>query len=511
MRRVKVVYMNERQKEFVFAKPSQKRRCFNAGRGTGKSNCIGHWNVQKFINMPRAKSLLFGNTFYQLLTKTVPEMEKAFNDWGFREWDPKTKDGVYVFGKQPPAHWKKPHTKIRNFHYCYSFINGYTIELASGESKDNIRGSNNDAIDADESGTINQDTWKKIVVPTARGINNGPKNIDSPLRYTICDFTSAPWTLQGQWIYETEELAKKFPDRYLFVKAKTRDNIKILGEAYLQMLQETLSPLEYFVEVENGRLKRQADGGFYPAFEEEKHVRTNVFDYEWNENGRMTVKQDNFTHPQKELIFSIDFNVKFTSAVVCQEVEFAKFRELRFIDSLFETPDPTKDMGSESQLLVDRLVDKFCRKYAFHPVKYIEIDGDNSANNMRVGAPPMFDQVMNRFRENGWQPVLKAMGRLPMHQKRYLLINNILRQVDPRLPRIAIHGINCQPLVMSIQNAPVKGDFEKDKSSERQAINQVLATHLSDCFDYVIMRKYGSLFQGDSQTILLGLVPSSGR
>jgi hypothetical protein len=501
--------MNEPQKRFVFA--NQRRKTFNAGRGCGKSYAIGHWNVRKFQNMPQAKSLLFGNTFYQILTKTAPEMEKAFADWGYREYDPKTGDGVFVFGKKPPAHWKKPHSKIRNYNYCYSFINGYTIELASSESKENIRGSNNDAIDADESATINPDVWKKIVVPTCRGINSGWKNINSILRYSICDFTSAPWTLAGQWIYEVEELAKKHPDRYLFVKAKTRDNVKILGEDYLQMLQETLSPLEYFVEVENGRLKRQADGGFYPAFDEEKHVRTNVFDYEWNENGRMTVTRDNFIHQTKELIISIDFNVKFTSCVVCQEVDFPKYRELRFIDSLFEMPDPGKDMSRESELLVDRLVDKFCRKYAFHQVKYIEIDGDNSAGNMRVGAPPMFDQVLNRFRANGWQPVLKAMGRLPMYQKRYLLINNILRQADPRLPRIAIHGINCQPLVMSIQNAPVKGDFEKDKSSERQAINQVLATHLSDCFDYVIMRKYGALLQGDSQSILLGLVPSGNR
>jgi hypothetical protein len=121
----------------------------------------------------------------------------------------------------------------------------------------------------------------------------------------------------------------------------------------------------------------------------------------------------------------------------------------------------------------------------------------------------MFEQVAARFRQNGWQPVIKAIGKLPLHQSRYLLINNILRQSEARYPRIAIHGTNCKNLIMSIQNAGVKGDFQKDKSSELKDIDQTIATHFSDCFDYVIFRKYGDLLMNGSSTIWASTMPSS--
>jgi hypothetical protein len=503
---VRVVYMNPVQKKFFLAR--QKRKTMNCGRGLGKSYMIGHHNYLKFRNMPKAKSLLLANTFYQLLTKTAPQMEQAFGDWGLREYDPKTKDGHWVFGKKPPAHFEKPHSGPKNFEYCYTFINGYTIELASAETKDRIRGGSYDALDADESATLKEADWNKIMTPSVRGINRGPKNIDSYLRYSICDFTSAPWLMEGNWIYHTEQLAKDQPDKYFFLKAATHDNVEILGQAYLDHLRATLSPLEYFVEVLNGRLKRQADGGFYPGFNDDKHIRNNSFEYDWTGEGRMTIKRDTFIDPSKELIFSLDFNVKFTSGLVAQEQFFPQYRELRFCDALFEKPDPTKDLGKESELLIDRIVDNFCKKYAFHPVKYIEIDGDNSAKNLRVGAAPMFEQVASKFRLNGWQPVVKAIGKLPLHQSRYLLINNILRQSEARYPRIAIHGTNCKNLIMSIQNAGVKGDFQKDKSSELKDIDQSIATHFSDCFDYVIFRKYGDLLLNGSSTIWASTMPS---
>jgi hypothetical protein len=496
---VRVLERNAKQREFYAAK--QKRKTFNAGRGTGKSYAIGDNNYKKFRGMPQGHNLLVSNTYYQLLTKTTNQMEQALADWGIREYDPKTKDGHWVFGKKPPFGWKKPHSKVRAYEYCYSFINGYYIELASMETKEKIRGGSVDGIDVDESATIQEEDWKTIVLPCARGINHGPKNIDSELRYSICDYTSAPWTLQGKWIYKVEELAKQFPKDYFFLKAQTSDNIKILGEDYLKMLKQNLSPLEYFIEVLNGQLQRQADGGFYPSFNESKHCRTDTWEYDWNSDGRMTVKRDSFIHEMQHFILSFDFNVRFTSLLVCQEINLTNHRELRFCDALFERPDPLKDEASESIMLIDRLVESFCKKYAYHPVKYIELDGDGSAKNLRVGATPMFEQVAANFRKYGWQPIIKAQAKLPFHQTRYLLINNILRQSDPRYPRIVINGNTCKPLILSIQNAPVKGDFQKNKGSELKDIDQTLATHFSDCFDYVILRLYGNLISNSSSTI----------
>jgi hypothetical protein len=501
---IKGIYLN--QKQIKFLEGPQKRKCFNAGRGSGKSYTIGHWNIKKFLGMPQAKSLLVAQTFYQLLTKTISQMEQAFQGWGWREWDSKTGDGVWTFGKKPPSHWVRPHQPIRAYDYCYSFINGYTIELGSMEQKDRIRGGSYDALDADESATIDEDAWNKIIIPTIRGINNGPKNINSPLRYSICDFTTAPWSLDGKWIYKTRELAKLRPKDYLFVEASTLENVDVLTQEYIDMLQRTLTPLEYYVEVLNKEIDKSPDGGFYPAFSKSKHLKSDVWDYDWDSNGRMTIKRENFIDPALPFIFSLDFNVKFTSGIICQEATLPSYREFRVCDVLFERPDPMKNLDNESPLLIDRLVDAFCVKYAHHPIKYIEIDGDASGKNNRVGAPAIFEQVKARFRHHGWQAVIKAINRLPEHKARYILINNILRGGNPKYPKIVFNEHTTKALVMSITFAPVTPDFQKDKSSERQNIDQIQATHLSDCFDYVLCRKYGGLLDVGSVNLWSSLI-----
>lgn len=505
---VRGFFRNPKQWEFLSAR--QKRKTFNAGRGLGKSFSIGDHNYLKFRNMPRAKSLLVNKTFYQLLTKTVVPMEQAWNDWGLREYDPKTGDGHYVFGRKPPKGWFTCFNKPRNYEYCYSFLNGYTIELASVEQKDRIRGGNNDALDADESATIPEDVWNSIILPTVRANKRGKNKIDSYLHHSICDFTSAPWILEGKWIYKVRELAKKHPDKYYFLSASTLDNIDVLGEEYINRLRETMLPLEYYVEILNKEIDKQPDGGFYPALSAERHLKSDTFEYDWDSNGRMTIKRENFIDPTQPFIFSLDFNVKFTSGIVCQEIVYPNSRELRICDNLYEQPDPMKDMNKEAELLIDRLVDSFCKKYIFHPVKYIEIDGDGSAKNLRVGAPAIFEQVKARFRHHGWQAIIKALPKLPFHQTRYLLINNILRGGNAKYPRIVFNEHTTKQLVMSMQFAPVTSDFQKDKSSERkEKIDQTMATHLSDCFDYVVMRKYGSLIEVGSTSVWSSLIPSA--
>ena len=62
-----------------------------------------------------------------------------------------------------------------------------------------------------------------------------------------------------------------------------------------------------------------------------------------------------------------------------------------------------------------------------------------------------------------------------------------------------------------MQFAPVTGDFQKDKSSERKEIDQTMATHLSDTFDYVIMRKYGSLIDVGSVSVWSSLIRRPGN
>ena len=88
-----------------------------------------------------------------------------------------------------------------------------------------------------------------------------------------------------------------------------------------------------------------------------------------------------------------------------------------------------------------------------------------------------------------------------MHEFRHVLINNILRRSEPKFPIVTLNNNNCKALVMSIMNAPIKEDYSKDKKSEMQNIAQEFATHLSDCFDYILVSLYGKLVMTGNDSI----------
>jgi hypothetical protein len=503
---VKAVYLNSKQKQFVAAR--QKRKTFKAGRGTGKTHVMGAHEYWLYRNLPTGKSLIASITFEQLLTKTMPEIEASWRSWNCFEWDPKQRTGHWVFGKKPPSHWVKPYKMPKNPERCYFFLNGHVKELASLEVNNRFRGGSYDSLSGDESALFKKEVWDKIFCISVRGRTRGPHawKTENHMAGMICDFTSAPWRPEGQWINDTRELAKQHPDKYFWLEASTLDNIEYLGAEYIQRLKETLSPEEYMVEVLNQDLTRPSGGGYYPAFREDIHTTIDTWEYAYGDNGRMTVRRDAFIQGNLPFMVSIDFNVAFTSMIVAQELQSGAKYQIRICDNLFVKPDPTKD--PDGLLLIDTLIDNFCNKYRYHHIKTVEVYGDATANNKRVGARPMFDQVVDRFRKHGWLAINRSSGRLPLHENRFFLINNLLGKKETRFPDLIINANTCKALILSIINAPIKPDFSKDKRSESRQMPQELATHLSDVFDYLIMSKYGSLVLSSSDNIWTSLIPS---
>lgn len=497
---LQIIYLTPKQAEFLNAR--QKRKALIAGRGFGKTHVMGHHLYRLFRNLPTGKSLAVSSTYYQLLTKTCPEMESAWKEYGLVEWDDRRKSGQWIFGRKPPGHWIKPYKMPKNPEYCYFFINGHVIELGSLEVKDRFRGGSYDALCGDESALFKEDVWNKIFVTSVRGRTIGPGSFDPRVNFmhqSITHFTSAPWSPEGQWVFKWEKLAQEMPDKYFYMSGKTTDNIAILGEDYIDNLKNSLSPLEYYVEVLNGRMDRQPGGGYYPSFSEENHTTIITYDYDWDSAGRMTIKRDSFIHRDKPLLLSLDFNITFTCMIVCQQINQTQYQEFRVCDNLFSKPDPLNDKDGE--LLIDTLIDQFCQKYTHHPVKYVELYGDATGNNRRLGAPPLFEQAVTRLRHNGWQGIIKASGRLPHHEMRHILINNILRRMDNKYPVVMLNANNCRALIMSIMNAPIKNDYSKDKRSESQNIQQEFATHLSDTFDYILVSLYAKIMASGNDSI----------
>jgi hypothetical protein len=285
-----------------------------------------------------------------------------------------------------------------------------------------------------------------------------------------------------------QELAKEFPEKYGFFQGNAFDNLAALPEGYIESQRETLTPMEFMIEIENKRLDR-IPNGFYPSFNEEVHLNWNTYKYVEDFEGRAYTKGFTDIESRKKLELSFDFNSDFTSVIVCQTFEIDGRTEFRVLDCLWEKP------GVKNINLVDALVESFCTKYAGHLQRRVDIYGDRNGNNRNAGNDLTFYQmIQKKLREFRWIPALKSTGLDGRHLERYRVINHLLSETDTRLPVIRLNENTCRPLAIALMAAPISPDFKKVKDSEKStSIPQENATHLTDCFDDIIMPKFGGL------------------
>jgi hypothetical protein len=429
--------------------------------------------------LPRAKGFLAGLTYTQLTSNTVPAMENAWQAHGLREYDSKSGFGHYVKGKRPPAEWIKSYQPPSNYENVITFLNGYTIQMLSMDRAELARGGNYDFGHIDESALMKEEHVNKILRPMIRG---NIYRFSDQHHQTFCDYTSVPWLPSGQWVFKTEDLAKESPDEAFFLESTAYDNVAVLGEKYLRDLRNGMTPLEWDVEVMNKRLTKLPNS-FYPSFNEEKHGVWKTFTYTHDDKTGLTLAIDSDRDPARELELSFDFNAGFTSVIVCQE----NGREFRSLDALWVKQSETT--------VLDALVTKFCDSYESHERKHVVIYGDRNGNNKQVGANLTFYQTIQQgLAARGWTSVLMVQGLDPDHRLKHIAINEMLAENNPRLPLMRFNRNKCKFLMISIQQSPIKPDWTKDKRSESSSIDQERATHLSDCFDNIVYRKYGHLF-----------------
>ena len=496
MKSKKRVYINAKQAAFLQAKP--KRKCFQGGRGSGKSSVKGFKDHQRMKYLPRAKFMLAGLTYNHILTKTLPSAEESWRACGLREYDKAKKAGHYVICQKPPDSFLKPYQPPRNYDNVITFFNGYTLEMVSLDRPDSNRGGNFDGLDLDESALVKEDVFNKVLQPMVRG---NIYRFNHPFFQEICDYSSAAWLPSGQWIYKTEELMLAEPENYFFIQSTSLDNIAVLGPDYAKKLKATMSKLEFDVEVLNRRIKKLPNC-FYPALTEDRHVRAFTFSYEFNAAGILVPKLNDIVDDEP-LETSWDFNAAIVSLLVCQEVG----QEFRCLNALFRKPSDIDTDNPLNPTLIDATVELFLETYKNHACKHVKIYGDRNGNNKSPGMTRTFyETIVEKFQKGGWSCEIMAKGLDSEHRLRHVVINELLGETNPRMPKVRMNQTNCKFLFISMQNSPMTDDFKKDKKSEKLLIDQENATHLSDTFDNIIMAKYGHLMdfdQGDDRVYFL--------
>ncbi len=484
-----IVEVNEKQAIFLEAVFNNRFKIAGmiGGRGSGKSITLSDFLYLASDELPRGKCGWGVPTIKKAKSKLTSGLKAGWKRHGIQEYDFRTGEGCFVLWREPPAHFERPYESPDIWENCICFPNGFVIEfesfkMAAGEN----RGANYDLYVIDEGLNFRKE-WLKVVIPTLRA-NVG--KFDSTFHQMLAVFSSPPWELSGQWMYDIETQAKAEPDKYFFLEVKTRDNLAFLPSDYLETLKKNLTRLEYEVEVEGKRLSKMPHN-FYPSFQHSIHVLKEESDeYE----GRAAWEGESLYNSGLPLEISLDFNAHFTSATLWQ----SEFMVAKLVDNLF-CKEPAIDAEGVAMTMAETLATQIVTEYGTHRAKQVVLTGDRNGKNKSAGTnKSMFDQVANVMESAGWKVSTQPLNYNPPHIDKFKDLNNVFAERLDNLIRVRVDGIRCKATVISMDNSPLNTDYTKSKKSESSRIDQELATHLSDTVDYYILWKMkgGRMSQG---------------
>ncbi len=531
-------------------------------RGTGKSYLVG-WDIHTVNRkMPGALISVTGQTYGQLLTRTLPSTFKFLESLGY------VKDKNYVVGRRPPQSFHNPLEKVMKFDNLISFSNGNAILMLSQDRIGSARGANVDYEILDEALTIDKERYDQETSPTNRGNETlwGTKSTQPvPFHHGYHYVSSMPYTQTQKWLlafadyYQSEAGIQLFsiwnrlvklqmeliPAYYakdqklfqeiwnesvrlrrqmlpfvsktglLFTLANAFDNIDNVGMAYIVREYEKQNLLTFMIEIMNLMLDTVED--CYYHINEARHVYFNATndnfirdlaeDTNWNFEKLEShdSRFDNDCDPTSPLEVVPDWGSSISLFSIGQEGSFDFVTRTagnvdNFINEFFVKPDQSNDV------MIHALVDQFTDYYRHHTNKTITYFRDRygDSRNPNVNNSSSYnDQAIARLERNGWtviQEVHKGMEP-PQHDK-YLLWGNILKGSDPRFPSVRFNGNKCKYTLISMNNTQViqkEGKFTKNKASERsRTILPEEATHFSDAVDKRIWTKYGHLLSASN-------------
>lgn len=464
-----------------------------AARGTGKSTVLGYFGKEGVKQMPRATGIVVGESFIQIKSRTLPSTKEGLEMFGLYE------DIDYTVGKcgkdlgfempfQAPSDWRN----------VIHFRNGHILALVSMDNPDSGRGLNAYYTIGDEAALL---TYEKLYT-SVTATNRAKKEEFSgkSMEYAQIYVSSVPLTKKGEWFIEREKLmideiragVPMHKRKYAHIRADAYVNAHNLKPTYIEdMRKEALSQTLFEAEILNIRPRGVLEG-FYGQLKP-KHYYSHKYDInligiDLNERFTPSCKYDKDLIRGIPLQMNLDFGGKINCMTISQYLK--SINTVNFIKEFFRKhPD-----------ILDDVVQDFIDYYEPHKASCNEIHiyRDKSGNKKEANSKTtLAEDVINKLRSAGWKVIDKTpQSNNPGHLAKYKLINYILAEKDPRLPIVRINADNCPNLIISMENAPLKGDdaFEKDKSSERSKVTlQEHATHFSDTLDYNLFWQFWHL------------------
>lgn len=456
------------------------------GRGAGKTTIFGK-RIRDLTNaMPRASFAMVGETYMQMLARTLPSAIEGLEMFGFYQ------DVDYVIGRNGKKHgFEMPFQPPSQWNNIIHFANGAIFQLVSLDNANSGRGLNSYAELGDEAALLDPEKLYYNVKTTNRA---------QKAEFSKCKLlgsqmyvSSTPINRRGQWFVDMEKKALQDPKNMLFVKASALTNPYLRRDWFKKMKEEAVSVTMYEAEILNIRPK-SIENGFYANINPKQHYYTDYNNgyletIDVSKPYNVSSLQDNDVEFDEPLIVSLDFGV-FNCAVVSQETN----NEYRVLKSFF---------SKSPKLLNDLFIEQLIPYYRLHKNKVIYLYGGHDGHHRAPNsAKTIFQQVEDVLRAHGWTVFVMAKVAAPTHADKYLLINAALKEIQQNLPIIRINEHNNPDLIIALERAEAKEGrlgIEKNKQSEKNSkLPQEHATHYTDAFDHPIFHRYNDRFTGKS-------------
>ena len=459
-------------------------------RGTGKSTILG-WYVKEAVKqMPRATGIIVGETYQQILSRTLPSTKEGLEMFGIYE------DVDYVVGRSGKGlGFEMPfQAPSKSWDNVIHFSNGFIWILVSNDMPNAGRGINSSIVIGDEAALLDKERLFNNVQTTNRSTCGG-LYADRPLCNAEIYASSVAMTQKGQWFTDMEAEAKKRPWEVLFVKAAASANKHNLSEDWFdRMRRNAPSQMHFDAEIRNIRPKKVTNG-FYPQLDSKRHYYRYAYDNDYLQRVGVGASKKDFNCRQdtdvmvvKPLIVSIDWGNIITMTISQDQGE--RYRILKTFHVL--SPKIIDDVINEEFGPYYEAIRKTSRIIDF----YFDRNGNNKTPNSRI---TFAEQAVDCFKKLGWKVRIKVRKgqENPPHNDKYIVLNYLLKHGGTNgLPAIEINENNCTDLIISLENAPAMEGKQantvvKDKRSEKsKSIPQEHATHFSDTFDIPLYWRY---------------------
>lgn len=470
--------------QVLFMMSKHKLTALDWGRGTGKSIILAYRIMQFVYNLHRSKIAMPGETYKQLLTRTLPSTIEGLELLGFKK-------GVHFFvGGRSPKQWKWPEAYQPPLDYdgVITFYTGATFQLISLETDTGGRGPNYDGIIGDEAGLNDVTRLSNNVLASNRG--NMDRYNNHWLHHSILFASSTPQTKKGRWFLDQKDAAIENPNEVLYLQAPSTMNAHNLGEDFFKTCRRLMTELQYNAEILCIR-PESVENGFYPNFNEELHTydASNInylfgLGSDTDELKNITSKSDSDIRNDYPIDIACDWGVNINCMVCGQDAQLGN--QYNLINALFvKSPQTLRELGT-----------KFCDYYANHSKKVVNFYYDHTAIFKDASRTTSFaDEFTKVLQDRGWEVRREYVGQAPSHGVRYLFFSIVHKEDGTgSTPRLRYNKNNCSNLIVSTQQAGAyegKEGIKKDKRPEqhKNAIHEEL-THFTDAKDTLVYFKF---------------------